>query len=65
MDHKLLLGYAHWDTFGGVLPSTRLPPDHPPAEAGGAQGSLIPPQREPGDSPPSSFIARALGLPSA
>jgi len=42
VDHKLLLGYAHWDSFGRVMPPTYCSPDHPPAEAGGAQGCLLP-----------------------
>ena len=42
VDHKLLLSYAHRDTFLGVLPPTRLPPDKPPAETGSAQGCLLP-----------------------
>jgi len=63
VDHKLLLSYAHRDTFGGVLPPGRLPPDRPPAEAGGTQGSLLPPQLESGNSPPPRLIPFTLGPP--
>ena len=64
VDHKLLLSYAHRDTFGGVVPPTRFPPGHPPAKAGGAHGGLFPPQGEPGDRPPSPLFPLALGVPS-
>jgi len=63
VDHKLLLSYTHRDTFGGVLPPARLPYDRPPVEAGGAQGSLLPSQLEPGNSPPSPLVPFTLGPP--
>jgi len=47
VDHKLLLGYAHRDTLGGVLPPTCLPPDRPPAKTGSSQGGLLPPSLNP------------------
>jgi len=65
VDHELLLSHAHRDTLGGVLPPTCLPPDHPPAEAGGAQGGLLPPQREPGNSPPPPLVPLTLSASGA
>jgi len=62
VDHKLLLSHAHRDTLGGVLPPTRLPPDHPPTKASGAQGGLLAPQREPGNGPPSPLVPLTLGV---
>jgi len=63
VDHKLLLSYAHRDTLGGVLPPTRLLPDHPPEVAGDAQGGLLPSQCEPGNSPPSPLPPFAFRAP--
>ena len=63
VDHKLLLSHAHRDTLGGVMPPTRLPPDHPLAETGGAQGGLLISQCGPGDSPPSPLLPFSLGAP--
>jgi len=43
VDQTLLLCYTHRDTLGGVMPPTCFSPDHPPAKAGGAQASRLPP----------------------
>jgi len=65
VDHKLLLSHAHRDTLGGVMPPTLLPPGHPPAKAGGAQGGLLPSQCQPGNGPPPPLLSFAFGAPGA